>query len=69
MNIEDGVEVYAGIPIITYHLEDGVVELHRVVKPDSLVVRPNLVTESDVYQIAMFCAGLMDSWDITNDSY
>jgi len=65
--LESGVEAFAGgNTIVIFQLEDGVYELHRATpgRVDTLVVRPNLMNEDNVYQVAGFCAGLVDSWDI-----
>lgn len=64
--LDSGVETFAGMPVIIYQIGVDTYELHRATpdKVDTLVVRTDLLNEDHVYQIAMFCAGLVDSWDI-----
>jgi hypothetical protein len=68
MTLDAGVDVYAGMPIIIYQIGPDTYELHRA-QPDlvdTLVIRTDLINENHIYQIAMFCAGLVDSWDIAD---
>ena len=64
--LDSGVETFAGMSIIIYQIGPDTYEVHRATpdKVDTLVVRTDLLEEDHIYQIAMFCAGLVDSWDI-----
>lgn len=64
--LEAGVDLYAGMPIIIYQIGEDTYELHRAMPDmvDTLVVRTDLLNSEHWLQIAAWCAGIVDSWDI-----
>ena len=66
ITLDSGVETFAGMHVIIMQIGEDTYELYRVGNDleDALIIRTDLITEEHVYQIAVFCAGLVDSWDI-----
>lgn len=68
MKLDAGVETFAGMTIIIMQAGEDIFELYRGtdITDEPLQVRPSLCTDADFYNIALYCAGLVNADDIAD---
>ena len=66
MELEAGVELFAGRVVIIMQAGEDCFELYRGTDThdEPLQVRPSLMTGADAYNVALYCTGLVNAEDI-----
>ena len=68
MELDAGVETFAGMTIIIMQAGEDCFELYRGtdITDEPLQVRPSLLSAQDAMNVALYCAGLVNAADIAD---
>lgn len=66
--LEAGVESFAGNTIIIMQADEDTFEIYRGTdtNDEPLQIRPSLCTDTDLWNVVLYCAGLVSAADIAD---